>query len=64
MNPRIVRLPEDLCQRAESRFSHRFGCLAELLTALLEELLREDALKMDEHDRQVIEERLKSLGYV
>jgi hypothetical protein len=53
-----------LCRAAEEKFSHRFGTLEELLTATLNELLRDDALRMDEQEQQIIEARLKALGYV
>jgi Arc/MetJ-type ribon-helix-helix transcriptional regulator len=61
---RNVALPEELCRAAEERFSHRFGSLEEFLTAALNELLRDDALKMDEREQKMVEERLKALGYV
>jgi hypothetical protein len=61
---RNVALPEQLCRAAEERFSHRFGSLEEFLTAALNELLRDDALRMDEREQQIVEERLKALGYV
>ena len=61
---RNVALPEELCRAAEERFSHRFGSLEEFLTAALNELLRDDALRMDEREQQIVEERLKALGYV
>jgi hypothetical protein len=67
MNPEPARklcLPEDLCRAAEKKFAHRFGSLEEFLIALMSECLREDALKMDEHEQRVIEQRLKALGYV
>ena len=65
MDPvRTVVLREDLCRSAEKRFGHRFGGLEELLTAALEELVRDDVLKMDEKEQQIIEERLKGLGYI
>ena len=61
---RKITLPEKLCCAAEEKFSHRFGTLEELLTATLNELLRDDALRMDEQEQQIIEARLKALGYV
>jgi hypothetical protein len=65
MDPmRTVALREDLCRTVEQRFAHRFGGLEELLTAALEELVRDDALKMDENEQTIIEERLKQLGYI
>ncbi len=65
MDPlRTVVLPEDLCRTVEQKFAHRFGGLEELLTAALEELVRDDALQMDEKEQTIIEERLKGLGYI
>ena len=61
---RTISLPASLCEAAEKRFQARFGSLEDMLQTLLNELLRDDALKMDEHEQQVIEERLKALGYV
>lgn len=61
---RQIILPEELCRAAEEKFSHRFGTLEELLIATLNELLRDDALRMDEQEQQIIEARLKALGYV
>ena len=61
---RKIMLPEQLCRAAEQKYSPRFGTLEELLTATLNELLRDDALRMDEQEQQIIEERLKALGYV
>jgi hypothetical protein len=61
---RKVILPEQLCRAAEDKFSHRFSSLEEFLTAALNELLRDDALRMDEQEQQIIEARLKALGYV
>jgi len=61
---RKIILPEDLCSAAEEKFSQRFGTLEELLTAVLNELLRDEARRMDEQEQQIIEARLQALGYV
>lgn len=61
---RSLELPEELCQAVERRFAERFGSLEECLIAVLNELVREDALKMDEQEEQIIEDRLRALGYV
>ena len=61
---RKVVLPESLCRAAEQKFSQRFGTVEELLTATLNELLRDDALRMDEQEQKIIEARLQALGYV
>lgn len=64
MKTRDVSLPESLCDAAETKFSKNFGSIEELLTHVLNQLLREDALAMDESEQQVIEERLRGLGYI
>ena len=61
---RTITLPAELCRAAEQKFADRFGTLDELLTAVLNQLLQDDALKMDEREQQIIEERLKGLGYI
>jgi hypothetical protein len=57
-------LPEDLCQAAETRFCGRFRGVDELLTFVLKELTRDDALRLDEKEQRIIEERLRGLGYI
>jgi hypothetical protein len=65
MDPlRTVALREDLCRAVEQKFVHRFGDIEELLTAALEELVRDDALHMDQEEQRIIEDRLKGLGYI
>jgi hypothetical protein len=61
---RKIVLSEQLCSAAEEKFSHRFGTVEELLTAVLDELLRDDARRMDQQEQQIIEARLQALGYV
>lgn len=61
---RNVCLPEELCRAAERRFSGRFSSVDELMTNVLQELLRDDASKMDERELEIIEKRLRGLGYV
>lgn len=61
---RKIALPEQLCLAVEEKFSHRFGSVEEFMEAALNELLRDDAQRMDEQEKQIIEERLRALGYV
>jgi len=61
---RSISLPEELCQAAEQKFAQRFGTVEELLTSVLKQLLRDDALQTDEKEQQIVEERLKALGYI
>lgn len=65
MHPlRNVALPEDICRAVELKFARRFAGIEELLTAALQELVRDDALQMDEKEQHIIAERLKGLGYI
>ena len=61
---RNISLPEELCVTAEQKFRHRFESIEELLAALMTELLRDDAVAMDQDEQKIIEERLKGLGYI
>lgn len=61
---RNILLPEELCLRAEQKFGARFGGLEDLLTTVMIELLRDDAVNLDEREQKIIEERLKGLGYI
>jgi len=61
---REVRLPEELCARAEKKFSGKFVSLEELLAFVLGELLREDSSQADEAEQKMVEERLRELGYI
>jgi hypothetical protein len=61
---RQVRLSEELCAAAEARFGEEFKNLEELLTFLLRELLSDDTAKHDEAEEQLVEQRLRELGYI
>lgn len=61
---REIRLREDLCAAAEKKFEGRFGNVEELLTFLLREITQDAAVRMDEAEQRMIEERLKNLGYI
>jgi len=61
---RIVTLPEDLCGALEHKFGSRFGSLDEFVATALSQLLGDDALVMDAREQQIIEDRLKGLGYI
>lgn len=61
---RTIHLPEELCAAAEKKFAHRFGTLDECVAALLHELLREDAVSLDHKEQQIVEQRLRGLGYI
>ena len=61
---REVHLPEALCAAVEQKFGHRFGSLEEAISAILSQLVRDDALIMAAREQQIIEDRLKGLGYI
>lgn len=60
---RQVQLPEELCAAAEKKFRKQFASLEELLAFILRDLsLDDDSLQADEE--QMVEERLRELGYI
>jgi hypothetical protein len=61
---RTVNLPEDLCTAAEKSLTGRFDSLEALLSFLLQEIAKDDASKFDQAEEQIIEERLRDLGYI
>jgi hypothetical protein len=61
---RNIRLPEELCRKVEEQLGPRFDRLEDLLTAFLQELAREDSAKLDQAELQILEQRLKDLGYL
>ena len=61
---RNISLPEELCQKAEQKFRHRYENVDDFLLAVMTELLRDDATAMDVNEQEIIEERLKGLGYI
>lgn len=63
-NVRDLRLPAELCQKAEERFGARYGGLEPFLIFVLQELLRDEAAKMNQAEQETIERRLRDLGYM
>jgi len=61
---REVRLPAELCAAAEKKFSQKFSTLEELLTFILRDLSRDEALQLDQAEQRIIEDRLRELGYL
>jgi hypothetical protein len=61
---RKVCLPEDLCRAAEEKFGARFSSVDELVCNLLTALLKDDGSQMDSREIEVVEQRLRGLGYV
>jgi hypothetical protein len=61
---RTINLPEDLCAAAEKYAGGRFDSLEGLVSFLLQEILKDEGVKFDRAEEQVIEQRLKDLGYL
>ena len=61
---RDVPLPMQLCADAEKRYAGQFSNVEELLTFVLGELLRDDASIADLREEQLVEQRLRDLGYL
>lgn len=61
---RTIILPESLCADAEKWMQGRFDSLEALLSFLLQEIVHNGAEKMDEAEEQIVEQRLKELGYI
>jgi hypothetical protein len=61
---RNVRLPEDLCASVEKRYGQRFQSLEELLVFVLKDLAKNDVNQLDQREQDIVEQRLKELGYL
>lgn len=61
---RQVSLPEELCAAAEQRFGKQFQTIESLLEFVLQEILRDDAEKLDQKEKAILEQRLRDLGYI
>ncbi len=61
---RELRLPVELCVKAEEKFGANFNGVEDLLIFVLQELVRGDTLQQDRDDQSVVEERLRDLGYI
>ena len=64
LQKRSVQLSADLCESAEQRYRSAFGNIEQLLEAALTELLRDDAAKLNHQETQLVEQRLRDLGYL
>ncbi len=61
---RAVKLPEDLCAAAEKSLTGRFDSLEVLLSFLLQEIAKDEASRLDLAEEQILEQRLRDLGYI
>jgi hypothetical protein len=63
-NKRNISLPEELCASAEQKYRAEFQSIESLLEFILQEFLRDDAEKLDEKEKAILEKRLRDLGYM
>ena len=61
---RNISLREDLCTAAEQKFGAQFQSVEALLEFVLQELLADDAEKLDQKEKEILEKRLRDLGYI
>ncbi len=61
---RELKLPEDLCAAAEKYAAGRFDTVEHLVSFLLQEILKNEGIKFDRAEEEMIEQRLKDLGYI
>jgi hypothetical protein len=61
---RSIRLQGDLCKVVEERYSKEFSGIEELVTFLLQALMTNDPSRLDARELEIVEQRLKDLGYL
>jgi len=61
---RTVQLPEDLCAKAEKWLAGRFDNLESLTSFLLQEIVKDEGGKIDQLEEEVVQQRLRDLGYL
>jgi len=61
---RTVHLPEELCAAAEKSVAEKFDSVEALIIFLLQEIVKNDPSQFDRAEEQMIEQRLKDLGYI
>jgi len=59
-----VQLPSSICEAVEKRYGSRFDNIEAFLVFVLKELTNDNALKADEAELHLVEERLRDLGYL
>lgn len=64
MEMRAINLPAELCTGVEKAFGGKLGSLEEFLEFVLREILRDEAVQSDERERNLVEQRLRELGYL
>jgi len=59
-----VQLPEELCERAENWSKGRFDNLEALIVFALQEIVSEEGDKLDREEEELVQQRLRDLGYI
>jgi hypothetical protein len=61
---RTIQLPEDLCATAENWLAGRFDNLEALLSFLLREVAKDNESTLDQTEQELVQQRLRELGYI
>ena len=61
---RSLQIPEELCAQAERWLRGRFNNLEDLVAFALEEIIKEESAKLDQQEEEMVQQRLKDLGYI
>ena len=61
---RTVQLSEELCLNVETWLKGRFDSLEELLSFLLEEIVKDESATLDQQEEEIVQQRLRDLGYI
>lgn len=61
---RSVQVPEDLCAQAELWLPGRFDNLEALISFLLREIMKNPGSNLDQQEEEIIQQRLRDLGYI
>jgi hypothetical protein len=61
---REIRIDADLYDAAKEKFGKSFDTIDGLVAFLLRELVQGDTVDLDRADQQLVEERLRDLGYM
>ena len=61
---RDVRLPESLCAEAEVWLKGRFESLEALIIFALQEITKDEGATLDQQEEEMVQQRLRDLGYI
>ena len=64
MEYRSIRVPEPLCDKAERWMNGRFESLEALVAFILQEIVDEKGARLDQQEEELVQQRLKDLGYI